>query len=75
MDDEVARLTPRQRLVIACVAEGLSNREIANRLRLAEGTISNHLETIRRRLHLRNRVQIAVWAVEHGLYRSKQSGP
>ena len=74
MDDEVARLTHRQRLVIACVAEGLSNREIAHRLRLAEGTISNHLQTIRRRLHMKNRVQIAVWAVEHGLYRSKQSG-
>ena len=70
--DELARLTPRQRDVAVCIAEGLSNEEIAERLSITLGTAANHVEHTLRRLGLRSRTQIAVWAVERGLYRSGQ---
>jgi DNA-binding CsgD family transcriptional regulator len=66
----VGLLTPRQQEVAALVAEGLTNAEIAQRLVITEGTAENHLEAILRRLELRSRTQVGVWAVEHELYRS-----
>jgi two-component system OmpR family sensor kinase len=68
--EELARLTPRQRDVATCIAEGLSNEELAERLGITPGTTANHIEHVLQRLGLRNRTQIAVWAVERGLYRS-----
>jgi DNA-binding CsgD family transcriptional regulator len=70
--NDVARLTPRQRDVAACIAEGLSNEELADRLRITPGTAANHTAQVLARLGLRTRTQIAVWAVERGLYRSQQ---
>src|SRR6266540_1219244 len=66
--DEVARLTPRQLEVASCIAEGLTNEEVAERLVLVNGTVANHVQAILTRLGLRNRTQIAAWAVERGLY-------
>ena len=66
------RLTERERQVVVLVATGLTNAEIARRLSLTSGTVANHVEHVLRKLGLRGRVQIAVWAVEHGLYRSDQ---
>ena len=68
--DDIARITRRQREVASLIAEGLSNAEIAARLVVAEGTVANHIDNILRKLVLRGRTQIAVWAVERGLYRS-----
>ena len=69
--EELARLTRRQQEVASCIAEGLSNEAIAERLVLAPGTVANHVEAILGRLGFKSRTQIAVWAVEHGLYRSE----
>jgi two-component system OmpR family sensor kinase len=68
--EELARLTRRQQDVAICLAEGLSNAQIAQRLTITEGTVANHVESILRRLGLESRTQVAVWAVERGLYRS-----
>ena len=68
--EELAKLTRRQQEIAACVAEGLTNEEIARRLVLTPGTVANHVEHILRRLELRSRTQVGVWAVERGLYRS-----
>ena len=38
----------------------------------AEGTVANHVEHLLRKLRLRSRTQVVVWAIEHGLYRSGQ---
>jgi DNA-binding NarL/FixJ family response regulator len=67
----VLKLTPRQRQLAALVAEGLTNVEIAERLALTPGTVSSRLAQIQQRIDVRNRVQIAAWAVEHGLYRAE----
>ena len=68
--DDIARITRRERELASLIAEGLTNAAIADRLSLAEGTVANHIEHILRKLGLRSRTQIAVWAVERGLYRS-----
>jgi DNA-binding NarL/FixJ family response regulator len=68
--DDLAKLTRRQQEVAACVAEGLTNEEIGQRLVLSPGTVANHVEAILRRLDLRSRTQVGVWAVERGLFRS-----
>jgi DNA-binding CsgD family transcriptional regulator len=56
-------LTPRQTEVAALVAEGLTNREIAERLHLTERSAESHLERIRLRLGFRTRAQVAAWYV------------
>ena len=63
------RLSRREREVTALVARGLSNREIAAALNIAEKTVANHVDHIMTKLDLRTRTRIAVWAVEHGLDR------
>jgi DNA-binding CsgD family transcriptional regulator len=68
--EDLARLTRRQQEVAVCIAEGLTNDQIANRLTITTGTAANHIEQILRRLNLRGRTQIGVWAVERGLYQS-----
>ena len=70
--DEVARITRRQQEIAIMIAQGLTNAQIAERAVLTSGTVANHIENILRRLNLTSRTQIAVWAVEHGLYRSDQ---
>jgi DNA-binding CsgD family transcriptional regulator len=73
--EELARLTRRQQEVAICLAEGLSNADIAQRLTITEGTVANHIEQILRRLGLSSRTQIAVWTVERGLFRSDYEEP
>ena len=60
-------LTAREREVLERVANGESNREIAQHLGLSEHTVKNHLKNILQKLHLDNRVQLARYAYESGI--------
>jgi len=61
------RLTPRERDILAEVAQGWSNREIAERLFLSEATVKTHVAHVLEKLSARDRVQLAVWVHTYGL--------
>lgn len=64
---EETPLTPRERDVVRLVAQGYDNKEIATELYLAEGTVRNQISKILEKLLLKDRTQLAVYAVKHGL--------
>lgn len=59
-------LTPREEQVVALVAEGLSNRQIAHELNLSEHTIKKYLFHIFEKLGISTRVELVLYAVNHG---------
>lgn len=58
-------LTRRERQTLAWLARGVSNKEIARALNLAESTVKVHVQSILRKLNLSSRVQAAIYAIEH----------
>ena len=60
-------LTAREREVARLVAQGKSNRALADELFLSERTIGKHIERIMTKLDFNSRAQIAAWAIEKGL--------
>ena len=60
-------LTPRELEVLRHLARGSTNREIAGDLSISVRTVSNHVRSILDKLHLANRTQAALYAVEQGL--------
>lgn len=58
-------LTPRERQVLALVAEALPNKEIAAALGIAYATVNVHVRSFRRKLGARNRTAVALWAVRN----------
>jgi two-component system nitrate/nitrite response regulator NarL len=59
-------LTNRENDVVELLVTGDSNKEIARKLGVSETTIKVHVTMILRKLHLKNRVQLAVWGVKRG---------
>jgi two-component system nitrate/nitrite response regulator NarL len=64
---KIARLTEREREVIALVGEGLRNKHIAERLYISEATVRHHLTAIFAKLGVSDRFELAIYAYQHGL--------
>ncbi|AOZ92974.1 response regulator transcription factor [Paenibacillus crassostreae] len=60
-------LTPREKEILTCIGEGLSNGEIAERLAISVGTVKNNTSQILNKLDLRDRTQLAIYAIRHDL--------
>ncbi|MEH2422257.1 MAG: response regulator transcription factor [Nostoc sp.] len=69
----LAELTPREKEVLRLIATGASNREIAQKLYISEGTVKNHVTNILNRLNLRDRTQAAIWANTYLSYLNEPS--
>ena len=65
-------VTPREEQVVALVAEGLSNREIAQELGLSEHTVKKYLFRIFDKLGISTRVELVLYAVNHGDHRAAE---
>jgi two-component system nitrate/nitrite response regulator NarL len=68
----LSELTPREQEILAHIAEGESNKVIANHLGISDGTVKLHVKAILRKLGVHSRVEAAVIAVEHGVGRSQK---
>lgn len=66
-NDGIKELTNTERKVTRLIGMGYSNKEIAAELSLSEGTIRNYLSSILDKLELRDRTQLAIWAVQTGV--------
>jgi two-component system nitrate/nitrite response regulator NarL len=66
---DVSSLTARELQILRLIAEGLSNKMIARRLDVTEGTVKVHVKNLLKKMHFRSRVEVAVWAVQEGMTR------
>lgn len=65
-EQQTASLKTTEKQIVALVGRGMSNKEIAAKLSLSEGTVRNSLSIILSKLSLRDRTQLAIWAVQTG---------
>lgn len=63
----IETLQPKEVEIVRYVAMGMSNKEISEKLAYSEKTVKNYLSTIFQKLHLRDRTQVAIFALRHGL--------
>jgi len=64
-------LTDREQEVLQLIADGMNNREIAEKLVISEKTVKSHVSNILNKLHLDDRTQAAIYALRHGLTTDK----
>jgi two-component system response regulator DevR len=64
-DNRLAGLTEREREVLDLIADGLTNRQIGERLFLAEKTVKNYVSSMLAKLGLTSRTQAAIFATKH----------
>jgi len=72
---ELASLTDQERRILEFIAEGLTNREIAGRMFLAEKTVKNYVSNLLGKLGMTHRTQAAVYAARLAERRTRQPGP
>jgi len=66
-EQQAVTLSVREREVLACVAEGLQNKQIARRLEISEKTVKAHLTSVFSQIGVTDRTQAALWAQRNGL--------
>ena len=72
VEEASADLSPREGEVLQLVAQGATNKEIADSLFISENTVKTHLKSIMEKLHLANRSQAAAYAIQKGLVQYKE---
>ena len=60
-------LTPRELDVLKCIAEGMSNKQVAQMLSVSTTTVRSHVSSMIRKLNVENRTQLAIYARDHDL--------
>ena len=73
-DEYFAALTEQELNILALITEGLTNREIAERVFLSEKTVRNYVSSILSKLDLSSRAEAAAYAVRHHIYEHLQNG-
>lgn len=68
-DENYVPLSPREMEILQFVTHGMSNKEIAHRLRISQQTVKNHMTSILKKLNVQDRTQAAVTALRHGWVR------
>jgi DNA-binding NarL/FixJ family response regulator len=63
----IERLTPREREILGALADGLSDKQIAERFSVSVGTVGNHFMNVFKKLGVHSRLQALVFALRHGL--------
>jgi len=67
LPNELQGLTDREREVLEQIAQGLTNREIAEKMVISEKTVKTHVSNLLDKLGLEDRTRAAIWALKHGL--------
>lgn len=73
-DERLAALTPQERKILDCIAEGLTNRQIGEELFLAEKTVKNYVSNLLAKLGMQRRTEAAVFATRLAERRSRPTG-
>jgi two-component system, NarL family, nitrate/nitrite response regulator NarL len=60
-------LSARETEILACLVNGHSNKAIANRLQITEGTVKMHFKGVLKKINAQNRTQAAIWALQNGI--------
>lgn len=61
----IQSLTPREKEILLLISEGITNKQIADQLFIAENTVKNHIKKLLEKLKLENRVQLASYAIKY----------
>jgi len=65
-DVRVPQLSPREKVILRCLAEGDSNKSIARKINVTEATVKVHVKAILRKIRVHNRTQAAIWGMNNG---------
>jgi DNA-binding NarL/FixJ family response regulator len=72
-EEHFVPLSPRELEILDFVTNGMSNKEIAGRLRISQQTVKNHMTSILKKLNVQDRTQAAVTALRHGWVRIRDN--
>ncbi|MCG8025447.1 MAG: two-component system response regulator NarL [Candidatus Thiodiazotropha endolucinida] len=65
--DPITSLTAREKEILQCIAQGQSNKQIANVLNISEGTVKVHVKHLLKKLNRHSRTEAAAWALKEGI--------
>lgn len=72
--ETTAGLSEREMAILRCLVHGYPNKVIADQLQMTEASVKVHLKAVLRKIHVSNRTQAAIWAINNG-FKADQPGP